>query len=81
MAYIIETYFAVSDTWENTYTETVYNTSNQLIFDSKPLVFNSKSDAEHELNLMLEQAGYDYEHGYTDYPINAQDYRIKEVQS
>lgn len=72
MKYIIETYFAFSDTWENTYMETEYG-------KPKPIIFDNKSDAEHELNLMLEQSGYDYEHGYIDYPMKANDYRIREV--
>ena len=72
MKYIIETYFAVSDTWENTYMETENATP-------KPLVFDNKSDAEHELNLMFEQSGYDYEHGYIDHPMYAQDYRIRAI--
>lgn len=70
--YAIETHFHVSDTWENTYTETTNGTPRLLIF-------HTKHEAQSHLEELIRDSEEAYELGYIDAPYDEHDLRITEV--
>jgi len=71
--FIIETYFNLSDTWENTYTETT---------NGRPrlLSFSTEQEAKDRLQELIDDGQEAYNLGYIDTPYTNDDFRIREVK-